>query len=270
MIPRLVATDLDGTLYRSDSTISGRTRAALRLVRESGSALVVVTGRPPRWLGKVAEDTGHAGLAICANGAYLYDLADERVVEERLLAPADALACIRRLAEAIPGVAFAAEHGHRFVREEAYRARWPAPDITVVTNAEELCERPIAKLLVRHEGLDADALLAAASEIAGDLATLTHSSRDGLLEVSAAGVTKATALAALADELGVDPQEAVAFGDMPNDLPMLAWAGHSVAVENAHPDVLQAVDEVTAPNDEDGVALVLERLFAAVSGSGVG
>lgn len=261
MIPGLVATDLDGTLYRSDGTVSERARAALRLVRDRGAVLVVVTGRPPRWLAEVAEDTGHSGLAICANGAYVYDLAEERVVEERLLSSEAALACMRRLVEAIPGVVFAAEHGHRFSREEGYRTRWPAPDAVVVTSAEELCDTPIAKLLVRHEGLDADALLAAATEIAGDLATLTHSSREGLLEISASGVSKATALAALAAELGVAAERAIAFGDMPNDLPMLAWAGHSVAVENAHPRVLAAVDEVTGSNDDDGVARVLERLY---------
>jgi len=72
-------------------------------------------------------------------------------------------------------------------------------------------------------------------------------------------VTKASGLAALAAEHGVEPGEVVAFGDMPNDLPMLAWAGHAVAVANAHPEVLAAADEVTAGNDADGVALVLER-----------
>ncbi len=74
-------------------------------------------------------------------------------------------------------------------------------------------------------------------------------------------MTKATALAALASERGIRPQEVVAFGDMPNDLPMLTWAGTAYAVANAHPDVLAAVDHVTAANNDDGVALVLEDLF---------
>jgi HAD superfamily hydrolase (TIGR01484 family) len=117
------------------------------------------------------------------------------------------------------------------------------------------------KLLVRHKAMDADALLAAAHAAVGDLATLTHSSTDGLLEVSATGVSKASGLAALAEQHGVPADRVVAFGDMPNDLPMLAWAGHGVAVANAHPEVLAIAAEVTARNDEDGVAQVLERWF---------
>jgi hypothetical protein len=62
---------------------------------------------------------------------------------------------------------------------------------------------------------------------------------------------------------GIASDDVVAFGDMPNDLPMLRWAGHGVAVANAHPDLLTAADEVTASNDDAGVARVLERLFGA-------
>jgi hydroxymethylpyrimidine pyrophosphatase-like HAD family hydrolase len=78
------------------------------------------------------------------------------------------------------------------------------------------------------------------------------------VEIAAAGVSKAAALAELCEELGVMPAEVVAFGDYPNDLPMLEWAGHAVAVANAHPEVLAAVTEVTASNDDDGVAVVLD------------
>ena len=74
--------------------------------------------------------------------------------------------------------------------------------------------------------------------------------------MTAAGVNKATAVA----ELGYPPEQVVAFGDYPNDIPLLTWAGLGVAMANAHPDVLAIADEVTASNDEDGVALVLERL----------
>src|SRR3712207_3885891 len=78
--PRLVASDLDGTLVRSDGTVSDRTRAALEAVEAAGSVLVLVTGRPPRWMHPVVEATGHRGIAVCANGALVYDLHTERVV----------------------------------------------------------------------------------------------------------------------------------------------------------------------------------------------
>ena len=106
----------------------------------------------------------------------------------------------------------------------------------------------------------ADELLALAVEVLDGQVAVTSSSSEALLEISAAGVTKASALAALAARAGIPAAEVVAFGDMPNDLPMLAWAGRAVAVANAHPEVLAVADEVTASNDEDGVALVLERL----------
>jgi hydroxymethylpyrimidine pyrophosphatase-like HAD family hydrolase len=117
--------------------------------------------------------------------------------------------------------------------------------------------------MLRHDALLADALLERAQEVVGHLAELTHSnSGDGLLEISAAGISKATTLARLCEERGVGREAVLAFGDMPNDLPMLRWAGHSVAVAGAHPDVLAAADEVTAANDDDGVALVLERCWS--------
>lgn len=260
--PRLVATDLDGTVVRSDGTVSERTRAVLARVEEAGALLVLVTGRPPRWMAPVVAATGHRGLAVCANGALVYDLHREQVVRHRLLEPDAAAAVVEALRRELPGITFAVERAEGgFAREAGYRTRWPGQDPAVVAPAEQLCTEGVAKLLARHEGLGADDLLAAARECVGALGTLTHSSTEGLLEISASGVTKATGLAALADERGIEPAEAVAFGDMPNDLPMLAWAGHGVAVANAHPDVLGAADEVTSSNDDDGVAAVLDRWF---------
>ena len=116
--------------------------------------------------------------------------------------------------------------------------------------------------MLRHDRLSADALLTVARAVGDHLAEFSHSnSADGLLEISAAGVSKATALARFCDERDIESQDVIAFGDMPNDLPMMTWAGYAVAVANAHPDVIAAADEVTASNEEAGVARVLERLF---------
>jgi hypothetical protein len=264
--PRIVATDLDGTLVRSDHTVSDRTRAALTAVEEAGSRLVLVTGRPPRWMAPVVEATGHRGLAVCANGAIVYDLHTERVVRSHLLSADAAAEVVAALRRDVPGISFAVEKGPvdgvpgGFGREQVYRPRWDVAEVEVAP-IEELVAAGAVKLLARHEQRDSDALLAAARQSLGALAEATHSSTDGLLEISASGISKASGLASLADEQGVDAAEVVAFGDMPNDLPMLTWAGHAVAVENAHPEVRAAADEVTASNDDDGVALVLERLF---------
>lgn len=264
--PRVVATDLDGTIVRSDGSISPRTRRSLEAAEANGAMVVIVTGRPPRWLRGIAEATGHHGLAICANGAIVWDLHTETVLSSYPITARNVQDIASALRAEIPELAFAVESvesvGTGFGHDPRYRPRWAPDEQTVVAELEALLSHPVAKLLARHEGLTADELLARARGVVGEeMAVLTHSSRDGLLEISAAGVTKATTLMAVCADRGLRAEDAVAFGDMPNDLPMLAWAGHSVAVGNAHPEVLAAVDEVTARNDDDGVAQVLERWF---------
>lgn len=257
-LPLVVATDLDGTLLRSDGTVSDRTRDALAAVEDAGALVVFVTGRPPRWMQPVVDQTAHRGIAVCANGALVYDLHTETIVEQHLIQPEIASEIVRALRDRLPELVFAVERGMRgFAHEPAYRPAWIVDDMSVGA-VEDLVGEPMAKLLARHPGLDADTLLERARSVVGELATLTHSSRDGLLEISAAGVSKASTLELICRERGHDAGDVVAFGDMPNDLPMLVWAGWSVAVSTAHPDVIAIVDEVTAGNNDDGVAQVLE------------
>jgi Cof subfamily protein (haloacid dehalogenase superfamily) len=256
------ATDLDGTLLRSDGSVSARSRAALAAAEGAGALVVLVTGRPPRWMAPVAAATGHRGLAVCANGAIVYDLATETIVRDRPIEPAVAAEVVAALRASLPEVTFAVERGLDFGREPAYRPPKSAASDVVVEAVEALVAAPVSKLLARHPTMGADEMLALVRKVVGETATATHSSAAGLIEISAAGVSKAVALAELADEHGRGASDAVAFGDMPNDLPLLAWAGHAVAVANAHADVLAAADEVTASNDDDGVALVVERLLA--------
>jgi hydroxymethylpyrimidine pyrophosphatase-like HAD family hydrolase len=212
-------------------------------------------------MAQIVEMTGHRGLAVCANGALVYDLHREEVVERFLLEADDATSVAQALRDELPEIAFAVERPDLgFAHEQAYVPSWEDPDHSPLP-VDELVRGGVVKLLARHPGLGSDDLLAAARAAVGDAVTLTHSSSDGLLEISAAGISKATGLAALAREHGVEATDVVAFGDMPNDLPMLAWAGRGVAVANAHPEVLELADEVTASNDDDGVAQVLERWF---------
>ncbi|GAA4592145.1 HAD family hydrolase [Planotetraspora phitsanulokensis] len=261
--PRLVATDLDGTALRSDGSVSVRTVAAFARVEEAGGTLVLVTGRPPRWMHAVAGAVRHRGLAICANGALVYDLHTEEVVDAHLIAPDVLEESVRRLRGHIDGLAFSVEYEQGFAHEADFPVgRWDAQKLNGErVGRSTLTSRPCAKLLALHPSMHPDDLHHRALDIVGDLVTPTHSSGRGLIEMSAHGVTKATALAALAAELGIKPADVVAFGDMPNDLPMLAWAGTSYAVANAHKDVLAAVDHVTAANNDDGVARIIEDLF---------
>ncbi|NBE91916.1 HAD family phosphatase [Nonomuraea sp. KC401] len=258
--PRLVATDLDGTALRTDGTVSPRTAAAFAKVEESGAALVFVTGRPPRWMGGVAGAVRHHGIAICANGALIYDLHTERIVESHLITVDVLEEVVAQLRANVSDLAFSVEYEAGFAHESDFLLG--ALDKAKGTvHADSLTARPCAKLLALHPGMGADELQATVHELVGHLVTATHSSRRGLIEMSAQGVTKASALAVLAGRHEIKPAQAVAFGDMPNDLPMLSWAGTSYAVANAHPDVLAAVDHVTGTNDDDGVAQVIEKLY---------
>lgn len=260
--PRVVASDLDGTVVRSDGTVSDRTRAAMVAVEAAGATFVMVTGRPVRWMGRIADETGHRGLAVCANGALLYDLHTEQVVRSWLLSSVAAREVTESLRQALPGIAFAVERLHLgFAHEPEYRPRWDSTDPLTQGPVEQLLSDDVVKLLARHSELGSDELLAAARSAVPEGAELTHSSSDGLLEISAVGVSKASGLATVCEGLRVQAADVVAFGDMPNDLPMLAWAGTGVAVANAHPEVLAAADEVTGSNDDDGVADYLSRWF---------
>jgi Cof subfamily protein (haloacid dehalogenase superfamily) len=267
---RLVASDLDGTLLRPDETVSDRTRAALAAARDAGITVVLVSGRPPRSLGPIAERIGVGGIAICANGAVVWDLDSGRMVDHSPMAAELATRLVHDLREAVPGALFAVELEHGFGREAGWSDGVVAasPD-ALEADALELITGPVTKLLVRHRSLPFAEVAERAREAAGDDAVVTWAGLR-VVEISAAGVTKAYALERLCRRLGIDAGEVVAVGDMPNDLPMLAWAGTGVAVANASPEVLEAADEVTAANVEDGVALLLERILDANGASGSG
>jgi hydroxymethylpyrimidine pyrophosphatase-like HAD family hydrolase len=259
--PRLIATDLDGTLVRSDRTVSARTLTAVRAAQRAGSVFVMVTARPPRWLHDLSDLVGDHGIAIVANGAILYDVLRRKAIRTRLIDPAVALDVAQAIRTAIPDVQFAIERPDRYGQEPVYLNRWPTPDNMLVAAVEELLSEPAAKLLVRHPSLHSDELLALVAPLVGQRVTASHSGGHGLVEISASGVSKAAMLADFAADQGISAAETIAFGDSVNDLPMLAWAGTSYGVANAHPEVLAVVDKVCPANDEDGVAAVLEELL---------
>jgi Cof subfamily protein (haloacid dehalogenase superfamily) len=258
--PRLAAIDLDGTLLRSDGSVSARSRDALAAVRAGGMTIVFVSARHPGGVAAVAREAGVGGFAICSNGATVFDLDSGSVVRERVLESETSARLVRALRERIPGVLFAVESRAEIASEPAFRA-WDVepPEGRRFADALELVADPVTRLIVRHADYELDVLAALVRELAGDSASVVVPG-EWTVELSAVGVSKASALAELCDELGLTAADVIAFGDFLNDLPMLAWAGRSVAVANAHPDVIAEADEVTASNDEDGVALVLERL----------
>lgn len=261
-IPRLVATDLDGTIVRDDGTISERTVAAFARAEKAGTRFVLVTGRPPRVMEQIAAAFGRKGTAICANGALTYDMATSQVLAGKLIAPQDLRAAAGILRTAIPGIGLAVEYADGHAADAAYQAvAWDVNTSIPRPGDSALFARPAAKLLGRHMDYTPDELLSAAAPVLEGLATVSHSNGRSLIEASAVGVSKASAVADLAARLEISSDSVTAFGDMPNDLPMLAWAGISCAVANAHPRVLAAATRVVGNVADDGVAAYLEELF---------
>ncbi len=260
--PLLVATDLDGTIIRGDGTISDRTIAAFARVEAAGARFVLVTGRPPRVMRDIAAMFGHVGTAICANGALAYDMETDTVTSRHMIPASVLAAAVPALRAAVPGIGIALEYPDGRAADELFQAiNWDINQTMPRPGDAALFARPASKLLGRHMGYSCDDLLALALPAIGDLVSVTHSNGKGLIEAAALGVSKASVVAELAADLGIGPESVLAFGDMPNDLPLLAWAGTSCAVANAHPEVLAAATHVIGSNDDDGVAEYLERLY---------
>jgi len=214
----------------------------------------------------LAEVIGDHGVAICSNGAFVYDVPGRRVLAERTLTVDVITDMTERLRDAVPGIAFAVESGSGFAREPAYVDLHVSPAGTPVRDIAELLDPLPGKLLARTPVLDEDVFLRAVTDVVGEAAVVAYSGVGGLAEISAAGVTKAAVLAEWAAERGIGSADVWTFGDMPNDLPMLSWSKTSFAVANAHPAVVAAATHTTSSNDDDGVAQVLEQLLAHLNG----
>jgi Cof subfamily protein (haloacid dehalogenase superfamily) len=268
-LPKLIATDLDGTLVHSDDTVSEFTHQTLDRVRAAGIPIVGATGRGPRLTELTRNDIRAADYLVLAGGGRVVDqsdpagpvvLRDERL-DGSILAPLL--------------VDLEAEVGPLTVMVEALDTpdaplwgdqdpAWRYPDRVERRARAEALTGKVIKAFARTADHDVDTLLAAARRIVpAKLAAVTQAGL-GFVEICPPGVDKATGLAVIAHTLGVDPDDVLVFGDMPNDVPMFRWAGWGrVAVANAHPAVLALADEVTLTNDADGVAVYLDRLLSA-------
>lgn len=266
--PRLVATDLDGTLIRSDGSLSGYTRAVLAALDDRDVPVLFVTARPLRWMDDLWPLVGGHGMAIVSNGAIWFDVPGGRV---RRLWGMDAevgLALTTAIAESVPDVTFAIETETGIRYDPRFVDTWEPVDDAPRDHLAAIWTDPVVKLLVTAPGTDPDHLREATLAAVGDRAVVTWTG-PGLLEISASGITKAATLALVCDELGIDRGDVVAFGDMPNDVPMIRWAGTGYAMANADQALLDVADEVAASNDDDGVARVLAATFdLEVDGSG--
>ena len=263
---RLVASDLDGTIIGPDNRISDRTVAAFRRAAAAGVHIVFVTGRPPRWLGPLRRQIGHEGTVICSNGAVTYDLREDRVLSARAVPLADLYAAAEIIRGIYPAARFAAESLQGFHLEPGFLED-PSPErlggIEPAPLAETLGpDTPVVKFLTKVEQVPPDDLLARVRPAVAGLVSATHSSPGiPLLEMAAPGLDKAVTLAEYAKALDIDRADVVAFGDMPNDIEMLTWAGRGYAMASGHPDTLAAANRTAPAFAEDGVAQILEGLL---------
>ncbi len=293
MAIRLLATDLDGTLLGHDGLVSQGNLRALQIAQKAGLTVMFVTGRPPRWLPGVIEQTGFTGYIVSANGGLIVDAGRREIVRTFPMLTSVAIEAVDRMLTVIPGLEFGVERSQvgmrladprqhtvpslgsesspngEFVMTPGYRSSGPVDHEIPVGPIHELLQGDRAvKIVARPPEGDprsADELLAIIEAAIGGLITATHSNiHDVLIEFSAAGVSKGSTLAILATELGYAPEEVAAVGDMPNDMPMLQWVGNPFVVANAHDSLLREFGNVLPRNDEDAVGQLLIELAGAL------
>ncbi|GAA3707448.1 HAD family hydrolase [Gordonia hankookensis] len=271
--PTLIATDVDGTLIDDRNRVSDRTIEVVGRAVDAGVEFVLATGRPPRWIAEITDQfegtAAKVRYAVCANGAILYDVEHDRVISAATLDSDTLEKLVERAHRQIPGCGIAAERAGRsahdaatlpFVATAGYRHAWLNPDHIEVGDDEVYAE-PAVKLLVRQPDLRSDEMAARLRDAIGGLAQITFSTDNGLIELSMPDTHKAAGLQDLVGLACLRDTSTIAFGDMPNDVEMLTWAHHGVAMSHGHPAALAAADEVTMTNNDDGVARVLERWF---------
>ncbi|UYQ63225.1 HAD family hydrolase [Streptomyces peucetius] len=261
---RLVATDLDGTLLRTDDTVSERTRDALTVVAAAGAAHIVVTGRGVPWTKYILDDLGYDGLAVCGQGAQVYHAGEHRLLTsvtlDRQLA---GIALAKIEAEVGPLLLAASRDGLEgdVLVGSGYQVHdGPLPYVPMHDPAD-LWAAPLTKVYIQHPTLGDDELAQAARATVGNLVDVVMAGA-GVVEILPLGLSKATGLSLAARRLGLKAADTIAFGDMPNDIPMFGWAAHGVAMANAHDELKAVAHEITASNDDDGIAVVLEHLLA--------
>ncbi|AWI29882.1 HAD family hydrolase [Streptomyces tirandamycinicus] len=260
---RLIATDLDGTLLRSDESVSQRTRHALAAATAAGAAHIVVTGRGVPWTRHILDDLGYHGLAVCGQGAQVYHAGEHRLLTsvtlDRRLA---ALAVSKLEAEAGPLALAASRDGldGEVVVGPGYRTQDGPLPVVAVDDPAELWALPLTKLYMQHPDLDDDELTRFARSTVGGLVDVVMAG-EGIVEILPLGLSKATGLSLAARRLGLRATQTIAFGDMPNDIPVFGWAAHGVAMANAHDELKAVAHRITASNEQDGIALVLEELL---------
>ena len=282
---KVLASDLDGTFLDHSGVVSEGNKRALIEARARGLEVIFVTGRPPRWLPSIIEQTEFDGTIVSANGGIVVDAKAREVVQTFPMMTDVAREGIDRLLKVLPGLEFGVERStvgmklvmntddiartgreispnNEFVMTAGYQSRFGTASDVPIGDIQDLVAGDRAVKIVarppKGNTLDADQLLEIFQTALDGLLQPTHSNiYDVLLEISALGVTKGSTLARVATAKGYRADEVAAVGDMPNDAPMLEWAGTPYVVANAHASLLAQFENRIAANDEDAVGRLL-------------
>lgn len=258
-----LVSDLDGTLLRSDGVLSAETMRLLEFVHDLQVPFVVATARTPRAVRKIVGHE-HLGRVVCANGAIVWDAGSDEVIRQSCFDPEALTRVLATVRAALPEAGFALLSASRMFLDDAYRALRAkgGAGAEVFTDISTVVARHegIAMVAVRDPRLSAEQTMGTISDAFGQVGVASFAGL-GTVDIAPRSTTKAGAVADEMATAGSLPEGTVAFGDMPNDLPLFAWSGWACAVANGHPTVLEAADEIVPSNDEDGVALTIHRLL---------
>ncbi|GGC28569.1 haloacid dehalogenase [Brevibacterium sediminis] len=257
----LVASDIDGTLLLNWKPISTATIDAIHRCQDAGIPFVLVTGRPIRWLAPIAEQIPDLGRVVCLNGAVVYDIASQSVVDAHTIDAQTLTEITAAVRVDHPEARFAYETlNGGFIDREFVTGR--PREARIIDDVSELAGEDVVKVLVRLETSDSQAMHDLIDPLVDGTCHASFSEPDnGLVELAPYGITKAKTLSDLCDHLGVARAQVMAFGDMPNDIEMLSWAGHGVAMGNALGSVKAIAAAVTEAVDDDGVARYLDAVL---------
>lgn len=264
--PEAIVCDLDGTTFGTDGKVAKRTAQALRSARQEGIEVLFATGRPDRVIGALEEaNIGH-DTVICSNGANVIDANTKKSLSLISLEPALVSDVITRVRGALPEATFAVETTDGFVFEHSGEVQKATEEL--LTMGDESVERidpfelpPIMKTFIIDQTKSHEEFSRIGFDAIGTAVYSTFSGVPGTIEFGPKGVNKATALERFSQQRGIDSADFWAFGDMPNDLEMLQWAGTGWAMGNAHPSVKAIADRHCATNEQHGLAQAIEAML---------
>lgn len=264
---RMIVLDIDGTLTNDEKKITPKTKEALMNAQEQGAIIVLASGRPVAGLLRISKElelNQHHGLLLAYNGGKVIDAQTDQLIYEKAMPLERAKAILRHLKQ-FPVTPMVDDgnclyvpdkNGHKVDYESSIN------DLTVKELpelAEQLDFSPVKVLTAAPNEVLMSVMKDITSPFEEEFSFIM--SAPFYLECNMKGISKADSLGRVCESLHISPEEVISFGDAQNDLSMIEFAGHGVAMGNACEELKAAADEITLSNNEDGIAAVLERYF---------